>query len=166
MSVYDDDLKLFLTQTLESIDYLSRLTRDNPQILAHLGFCMEARFQEAGEHLFRETEPLGSDELVIVYNGMIDIYTIMDDGTEFPLESLPKGSVINAHQFIATRPSPISAKMACNTTYYTLSVDQFARIAREYPRLRKIYNNLYSSMLSKKDRDIQLDYQTPSNVRI
>lgn len=58
---------------------------------------MEARFQESGEHLFKESDPMGSDEFVIVYNGLIEIYTIMDDGTEFPIESLPKGSVINAH---------------------------------------------------------------------
>ena len=58
---------------------------------------MEARFQESGEHLFKESDPMGSDELVIVYNGLIEIYTMMDDGTEFPIESLPKGSVINAH---------------------------------------------------------------------
>ena len=40
---------------------------------------------------------MGSDELVIVYSGLIEMYTIMDDGTEFVIETLPKGSIINAH---------------------------------------------------------------------
>ena len=86
MSVYDDELKLFLYESLKSVDYLAPLARSSPQILTHLGFCMEARLQEAGEHLFKESDSMGSDEFIIVYSGLIEIYTIMDDGTEFSIE--------------------------------------------------------------------------------
>ena len=97
MSVYDDDLKLFLYESLCSIDYYKDLEFSSPQILNHLAFCMEARLQETGDHLFQESDIMGSDELVIVYSGLIEMYTIMDDGTEFVIETLPKGSIINAH---------------------------------------------------------------------
>ena len=43
MSIYDDDLRLFLSASLSGIDYLQRLAVDHPSIIAHLGFCMEAR---------------------------------------------------------------------------------------------------------------------------
>ena len=29
---------------------------------------------------------MGSDEFIIVYSGLIELYTIMDDGTEFSIE--------------------------------------------------------------------------------
>ena len=56
--------------------------------------------------------------------------------------------------------------MTCNTTYYTLTLERFFQIATEYPRLRRIYNDLYTTMLNKKDRDISLDYMLPQNIRI
>ena len=52
LSTYDDDLTLFLFETLSSIDYLRKLSQSTPQIITHLGFCMEARIQDAGGHLF------------------------------------------------------------------------------------------------------------------
>ena len=47
---------------------------------------------------------------------------------------------------------PISARFAVNTTYYSLNAERFGDIAAEYEPLKKIYNNVYSSALSARDR--------------
>ena len=42
MTTYDDDLKIFLTESLSHIDYLSEIAVVEPEALIHLAFCMEA----------------------------------------------------------------------------------------------------------------------------
>lgn len=58
-------------------------------------FCMEVQKFESGDHLFREGQ--NYKNMVIVYEGMLEIYTEMDNGTQFPIEYCFSGSVINAH---------------------------------------------------------------------
>ena len=43
INIYDDDLKLFLFESLSSISYLKDVSLQHPSIITHLGFCMEAR---------------------------------------------------------------------------------------------------------------------------
>ena len=43
INVYDDDLKIFLYESLSSISYLKDIAIERPSVLTHLGFCMEAR---------------------------------------------------------------------------------------------------------------------------
>ena len=86
---------------------------------------MTARMQEAGDHLFIENQTLGTDELIIIFEGVIELYTTMDNGTDFPIEKLSKGSVLNLSSFIVVRSMPISARFVTNTTYYALSALKF-----------------------------------------
>ena len=46
---YDDDLKVFLMQAFNNIDYLQNMPNE---ILVHLAFCMEATKVEAEHYLF------------------------------------------------------------------------------------------------------------------
>jgi len=70
--------------------------------MTHLGFAMEASKGEAGEHLFLENDKHGNDEMIIIYDGMVELYSTMDNGTEFAIEYLYKGSIINPNTFITT----------------------------------------------------------------
>ena len=87
----------------------------------------------------------------------------MDNGTEFTVERLARGSVINAHSFLVRRPMPVHARFAVNTTFYSLTAKDFGDIAadnhEEYPMLEQAYNLVYSEALSAKERqDDGLDY--------
>lgn len=68
--------------------------------------------------------------MVIIFDGTVELYTHMDTGTEFSIEYLSKGSIINANTFIISRNMPISARFSINTTYYTLSAEKFVEIAK------------------------------------
>ena len=116
---------------------------------------MEAQLSESGELLFEADREEGVDELVIIFDGHIELYTVMDNGTEFTIEHLSKGSVINAHSFLVRRQMPISARFSLNTTYYTLSAEKFGDIASEYIEsggLLEVYNVVLSAALAAKER--------------
>ena len=131
---YDDDLKVFLTEAFYHIDYLRGLPSE---ILVHLAFCMEAWKLEANDYVFKQDE--NYQYFVIVFDGLVELYTDMDKGTEFPIEHLTSGSVINAHQFMIGRKTVVSARCIKATTLYTMSAKKFKEIAQEYPRLLKIF---------------------------
>ena len=126
MSTYDDDLKLFLGASLSKIDYFRKLSKQNPQIITHLGFCMEARIQDSGQHLFEEKKEYGLGELYIIYDGLVEIFFKLECGTEFNIETLSKGSIINPHLFVSNKMLPISARVISQTMYYTLASDKFS----------------------------------------
>ena len=63
---------------------------------------MEANILTKDEHLF-EAEESFVDELVIIFDGMVEVYTEMDNKTEFCIDHLPKGSIFNAHSFLVNR---------------------------------------------------------------
>ena len=65
------------------------------EILIHLAFCMEAEKLEADSYIFCNED--NYDKFIIVFDGLLEIYTDMDKGTEFPIEHLASGSVVNAH---------------------------------------------------------------------
>ena len=63
---------------------------------------MEANILTKEEHLF-EADQAGVDELVIIFDGMVEVYTEMDNKTEFCIDHLPKGSILNANSFLVNR---------------------------------------------------------------
>ena len=52
-----------------------------------------------------ENKSFGIDELVIIFDGTVELYTPMDSGTELIIEHLSKGSIINANSFMLERMS-------------------------------------------------------------
>ena len=87
---------------------------------------MEARIQDSGQHLFEEKKEYGLAELYIIYDGIVEIYFKLEDGTEFNIETLSKGSIINPHLFVCNKMLPISARVISQTMYYTLASDKFS----------------------------------------
>ena len=80
---------------------------------------------------------------------MVEIYTEMDNKSEFYIDHLPKGSIINSQTFLVNRQMPVSARFTMNTTFYSLSAEKFGDIAAEYytagnPSLHKVYNLVYT----------------------
>ena len=68
----------------------------------------------------------GLDEMIIIFDGVVELYITLEDGTEFNFETLSKGSIINPHQFVTARLLPFSAKLLTNTTYYTIQARRFS----------------------------------------
>lgn len=91
---------------------------------------------EKGQTLYNmdeDPEKQVTDEIIIVFDGAIELYLTMDAGTEFQLEILPTGSVLNAHNFLAKRKHSVNSRFTINTTFYYLKYDKIVEIARSYP---------------------------------
>ena len=39
--------------------------------------------------------------MIIIFDGQIELYMVMDAGTELMIEVLPTGSILNAHNMLA-----------------------------------------------------------------
>ena len=86
VKIYDDDLKLFLTATLRKIDYLSDHDKVPDEIIVQLAYACNAEIKEKGSMLYNMDEDPDeqiNDEIIIVFDGSIELYLMMDAGTEF-----------------------------------------------------------------------------------
>ena len=153
IKIYDDDLKLFLVASLRKIDYLSRVSED---ILVQLAYSCSGEIREKGSKLFdmdEEYEEQVTDELIIVFEGQIELYLMMDAGTEFSLEKLPAGSILNAHNMLAKRKHSTNARFTMNTTFYYLKYNKLVDVARQHPDFKKVLLMQKGKATAYKSRD-------------
>mmetsp|Transcript_13817 Transcript_13817/g.9968 ORF Transcript_13817/g.9968 Transcript_13817/m.9968 type:complete len:217 (+) Transcript_13817:832-1482(+) len=107
MNEYDDVLKLFFERVLNSIDYFQGLPTD---ILNELIFSFIPEIHEKDTVIFRADDI--ADRMFIVQNGMVEIFTIMDNTVNFTLERLYRGSVINHRSFLLEDKIDLGARCA------------------------------------------------------
>ena len=134
MRTYTDDLTRILVDTLANIDYLRDIPRD---VLTHLAFSMEALKLDTDQCLYHEEDSYPYNKLAIILHGCVEIATTMDKGTEFPLEHLGAGGILNAHHFIVGRKACVSVRCLKATTFYTLSFQKLYEVSQIYPKLFK-----------------------------
>lgn len=75
-----------------------------------------------------------TDDFIIVFDGSIELYLVMDAGTEFVLENLPTGSILNPHNMLVQRKHQVNARCAMNTNFYFLRYHKLVEIAKQYPK--------------------------------
>jgi CRP-like cAMP-binding protein len=63
--------------------------------------------------------------MYIIQNGMIEIYTTMDNGVDFVLERLYRGSVINHRSFLLNDNIDIFARCATPVSVYYITLEKF-----------------------------------------
>ena len=64
----------------------------------------------------------------------------MDKGTEFPIEHLGGGGILNAHHFLVRRPACVSVRCLKATTFYTLRIQKLFQVAENHPKLQRALN--------------------------
>ncbi len=130
---YDDDLKLFLVAALKRIDYLADCSDD---ILVQLAYNCVPEIKEEGAILMdmnANIENQITDELVIIFDGGVELFMTMDASTDLTIERLPTGSIINAHNMLADRKNNINARFTTNTSFYFLKYAKLVEVAQNYP---------------------------------
>ena len=142
---YDDDLKIFLIESLKRIKYLKNV---DMHILVHIAYNLApySKITEKGHILYKaeEDEELQTkDEMIIIFDGSIELFTVMDAGSEFPIEVLPTGSILNPNNFLCNRKHSVNYRCLANCTLYCIKYDDFAEIAYKY-------NDFYKEMLKNK----------------
>ena len=133
VKTYDDDLKIFLVESLKKVDFLADA---NDEILVNLAYLCNAEIREKGSVLFNMDEDVHDqirDELIIIFDGQIELYLTMDAGTDFSLEILNTGSILNPHNMLAKRKHSTNARFVMNTTFYYLKYSKLVEVAKKYP---------------------------------
>ena len=102
---YDDDLKIFLESALKTIEYLQAVPDET---INKIIFSMTFAKFDKGSRIFQVDET--SRMMQIIQNGMVEVYTTMDNGVEFVIERLYRGSVINHRSFITEDKIDVNAR--------------------------------------------------------
>ena len=105
------------------------------EILTHLAYSMTAVKLDTDQCLFQAEETF--PYLAIILNGYVELATTMDKGTEFPIEHLGGGSILNAHHSLVNRRASLSVRCLKSTTFYTLHVQKLFQISEKYSKLHK-----------------------------
>ena len=149
---YDDDLKIFLESALKTIDYL----QDVPdETLNKIIFSMTFAKFDKGSKIFQVDET--SHIMQVIQNGMVEIYTTMDNGVEFVIERLYRGSVINHRSFIFEDKIDVNARCQMPVTLFYILWDKMNEIKEGCPKLKKKIDEIEMQLLNK-DNPIALDY--------
>lgn len=116
---YDDDLKIFLESALKTIDYLNGVPDET---INKIIFSMTFAKFDKGSRIFSVDET--SHMMQIIQNGMVEIYTTMDNGVEFVIERLYRGSIINHRSFITEDKIDVSARCQMPVTLFYIVWDK------------------------------------------
>ena len=93
----------------------------------------------------------------IISNGMVEIYTTMDNGVEFVLERLYRGSIINHHSFITEDKIDVNARCQMPVTLFYITWDKMRMIKEQSPVLSQKIDKIELQLVNK-DNPIALDY--------
>ena len=153
VKIYNDDCKLFFMHALRQVDYLADV---KDEILVQIAYLCTYRSKEKGSLLYdMEIDPENqiNDELVIIFDGAVELYLTMDAGTEFPIDILTTGSILNPHNFLAKRKQATNVRFEKNTIFYFLKYAQLVSVARNYKDFAEILLREKGKAEAMKSRD-------------
>ena len=127
---YDDDLKVFLESAMRSIDYLKGVPDD---VICKIVFSMTFAKFDKGSKIFQDGET--STIMQIISNGVVEIFTIMDNKVEFVIERLCRGAVMNHYSFIIEDKIDVNARCQMPVTLFYLTWDKMLEIRQQSPIL-------------------------------
>ena len=96
--------------------------------------------------------------MFIVFEGMVEILTVMDNGTEFVIERLTQGSVINPTAFLIEDEVDTTFRAANTVTLYKLNVEKFIIETVKYPEFAFRTALVINNQLADRENAIALDY--------
>lgn len=88
---------------------------------------------------------------------MVEVYTTMDNGVEFVIERLYRGSVINHRSFITDDKIDVNARCYMPVTLFYIQWDKMKEIKCSCSILSK-HIDAIEMMMINKDNPIALDY--------
>jgi CRP-like cAMP-binding protein len=88
---------------------------------------------------------------------MVEIYTQMDNGVDFVIERLYRGSVINHRSFITEDKIDVNARCQMPVTLFYITWNKMSEIKESSPKLAEKIEDVEFKLVNK-DNPIALDY--------
>lgn len=133
---------MFIISALQKVPYLADCTPETLQVLA---YSMKNENLESDRFIFGPGDR--SVCMLLVYTGVIEISTKMDNGTEFILERCPRGTVINATSFLFEEPLELTARTVTPVSLYVIDKQRFLSVvSRDEKLLKRLEKELNSHL--------------------
>lgn len=110
---------------------------------------------EKGEKLFKVGDV--SNEMYIIYHGVIEIISTMDSGVDFEIERLYRGSVINHRSFLLSDEIDVIARASSNSQLFSYDIDHLNKLRAKTSALDTKIQMIEENLVDK-DNAIALDY--------
>ena len=123
--------KRFIRNTFNRVEYLKSL---ECELYHDLLYKLETRTLEPHQTFLKERDPI--DRLTIIEFGCLELYTEYE-GTEFVLEKLYQGSVLNYRMLFLEEVMKVNVRASEYTTLLELSLSTFEWAQYNHPEFDK-----------------------------
>jgi CRP-like cAMP-binding protein len=119
---YDDNVKLFLEKSLDSIEYLKNTSNEIKHELLYK--LKKLNFKKGGSLInFGEV----ATRMFIIQNGTVEIEHQVEN-EPFIIEKLTRGCILNHRSFLLADENDTNARCATTVTVYALEFEDFDNI--------------------------------------
>jgi CRP-like cAMP-binding protein len=140
-------------QSMKRIEYLNSAPE---QLISDLTFSMIPIFYQPGEIVMAEGDK--ATRMLIVFEGIIEISSVMDNQSIFIIERLNRGAVINPTAFLVEDEVDTIFTAVGKVTVYSLSVTTFINETIKYSDFASRTALRINEQLGERDNAIALDY--------
>ena len=153
INIYNDPLKVFLEMSLNQIDFFKPL---NKMIKNEWIFNMKMRQLEVGSYLYRIDT--NSEEMYVIQSGLVEIVHKMDNGQEFVIEKLYRGSVVNQNSFLMSDGIDTDAICRTAVSYYYIDINKVKQLRAKSRELEDQLIQKEMQLVNPNAREPALDY--------
>lgn len=143
---------MFLKKMIDKIDYFQNIS---DQGLSDFIYNLEPRILQKNTTLFKPDE--NADKLTFIMDGVVELYTAFEDQTEFVLERLYGGSVLNYRTFFMEDLQAIYGRCATQTSLLEITITRFNQVMQPHDELKRRFLS-YQFQVLKKQKTYPLDY--------
>lgn len=145
----------FIKRSISQVPYFKDFAKgDSQPVLFDIIYSLQTQKRQKGEQLQIAGED--ADELYFLESGIIEVYTEFE-GSEFVIERLFKGSIVNYRTFFMEEKGVVNLRFAMPSVLKALSKQKMQEIADNHPNLKTAFNK-YKLKIAKDSKSIPLDY--------
>ena len=97
-----------------------------------------------------------SECLFIIQDGLVELSTTMDNGTEFIIETVGRGVALNAITFLLEDKLNITARCHTTVTFFVINKANFTKIISQDDSLKK-YIKSYLDRIIEEEKSYDMD---------
>ena len=158
--LYQDEVKLFLEQEMEKIEWFRGLSLTTK---SEILYGMKRTGHQSGALLQRRNQ--NTDTLFLLQSGSLLVYSHFGyEEIKFNIERLDRGAIINTRSFLINDVSQVNYKCIGHVSVFTLTLAHFKDIMSRRSDLLKVYKTQENALLNMQ-QELGLDYIYENNAK-
>lgn len=153
ISTYNDQLLVFLCQTLRDVPYLADAKEET---ILNLVLTMKQDYLEPGAIYFVPGDY--QDCMTIIQDGQMNLVTELDTGTQMTVEVLRRGAVIGANKMLILDQNSVRAECISHVIIYTIERKIFTQLASRDSELMIKLIKYQDDLMQQEIHDNTLDF--------